>query len=418
MTTWILFGVAGIVVVAVIVRMLSGGSGKRHAPTVLEEHDRPDVDISIDDRLADADGPMLLSEEGGLDTTDHPENRITEHLATVASTENGDVSEGSSSGFQGTNRIDSLQHSIFSDFRGIVSSSKDGLSIPDPEDLPLDKNELTFGSVTPVLAQLLPESSRRKEKQRQDLSAAGYHSRGSWLNLNAVRFVFAFLALALAGLGLIAAPPAAEPYLLAAVIAAPLVGWALPPLLVSSKANERRTDIERALPDALDMLNMGVSQGLTIQSSLRRIGPEFAPAHPELAEELQIVSQQAKVGSLNQALHSFAKRMDSTEVNSFTSLLIQSETTGTSVSKALADYSDSMRSSIRERADSRANAASFKLLFPTVLCLMPSVFLFLMGPAVVSMSDFFGNTANELLQDRENAINTLDQGPRIVQPVQ
>ena len=75
-----------------------------------------------------------------------------------------------------------------------------------------------------------------------------------------------------------------------------------------------------------------------------------------------------------------------------------------------------MRSTIRERADSRTNAASFKLLFPTVLCLMPSVFMFLLGPAVVQMSDFFGGTANELLEGRENAINSLDQGQPIVQP--
>jgi len=110
--------------------------------------------------------------------------------------------------------------------------------------------------------------------------------------------------------------------------------------------------------------------------------------------------------------------MDSTEVNAFTSLLIQSEATGTSVSRALTDYSDSMRSTMRERADSRANAASFKLLFPTVLCLMPSVFMFLLGPAVVSLSDFADNTANELLDSRDNAINTLDQGQQVVQPSQ
>jgi tight adherence protein C len=305
---------------------------------------------------------------------------------------------------------------IFSDFNAIVHASRAGLSPPDPEELPIEDADLAFGDATRILAQMLPESTRRKMKQRQDLMAAGYHSRASWLNLNSVRFVFAFLALATVGVALIAAPPIAEPYLLAAVVAAPLVGWALPPLLVSSKASERRSAIERGLPDALDMLNMGVSQGLTVQSSLRRLGPEISPAHPALAQELKIVNQQAQVGSLSQALQNFGRRMDSAEVTSFTSLLIQSEATGTSVSRALTDYSDSMRSTIRERADSRANAASFKLLFPTVLCLMPSVFMFLLGPAVVSMSEFFDGTANELLEDREDAINSLELGPRIVQP--
>jgi len=202
------------------------------------------------------------------------------------------------------------------------------------------------------------------------------------------------------------------------VLAAPLVGWALPPLFVASQAEERRSDVERALPDALDMLNMGVSQGLPVQFSLRRIWPEIAPVHPALAQELKIVDQQAQIGSLNHALHNFAKRMDSNEVNSFTSLLIQSEATGTSVSRSLTDYSDSMRSTMRERSDSRANAASFKLLFPTVLCLMPSVFMFLLGPVVVSLSDFVDNTANDLLDSRDSAINTLDQEQQVVSPNQ
>jgi tight adherence protein C len=91
--------------------------------------------------------------------------------------------------------------------------------------------------------------------------------------------------------------------------------------------------------------------------------------------------------------------------------LTQSETTGTSIAQALKDYSDSMRNSLRERADARANAASFKLLFPTTLCLMPSVFLFLLGPAIVDMNDFFDNTAGTLTQGRDDAVQSLDRQP-------
>ena len=68
--------------------------------------------------------------------------------------------------------------------------------------------------------------------------------------------------------------------------------------------------------------------------------------------------------------------------------LTQTERMGTSVSDALTDYSDTMRESLRQRADERANQASFSLLFPTVLCLMPAVFMFLMGPAVIELSKF------------------------------
>jgi tight adherence protein C len=339
--------------------------------------------------------------------------------ATVAAVPYSESHSHSTSAFQTSaasagNRLSTWQdRRLFSDFHGILGNNNETLKRPDPEDLPIKNDELIFGTLTPSIAQLLPETAGRRNLQRKSLLGAGYHSRASWLNLTAIRFTLAFLALIVVGFWLNVAPPEFEVPLLALVIIAPLTMWALPPLVVSMKAGERKIDIERGLPDVLDMLNMGVSQGLTVPQSLKRISNEIAPAHPALAEELQIVNRQAEVGSLLQALRSFNERIDSTDVHSFTSLLMQSEATGTSISEALIQYSDSIRGSLRERADSRANAASFKLLFPVALCLMPSVFLFLLGPAIVEMSDFFGNRAQALNRDRDNALESLQQQPRI-----
>jgi tight adherence protein C len=314
----------------------------------------------------------------------------------------------------GSNRLSTWSdRRLFQDFRGILTEDADSTPLPAPEDLPIRNDDFIFGSLTPSIAQLLPETDLRREQQRKSLVSAGYHSRAAWLNLSALRFALSFIALVVVGFWLIIAPPAIEPWLLGLLIMAPLFMWALPPLIVGFKAAERKIDIERGLPDVLDMMNMGVSQGLTVPQSLRRISRELHQVHPALAEELRIVDQQAEVGNLPQALRNFGQRIDSPEVNSFTSLLVQSEVTGTSISKALADYSDSIRASLKERADSRANAASFKLLFPVALFLMPSVFLFLLGPAIVQMSDFFNNQAVELQGDRRDALRSLDQQPRL-----
>lgn len=283
----------------------------------------------------------------------------------------------------------------------------------DPEELPIPDDEFVFGALTPAFAQLLPETAERRQVQQQTLAAAGYHSRAAWLNLTAIRFVLAFLALIVIGVWLLTAPPALEPWLMVAAVVAPLVFWALPPLFVAMRASERRSEIERGLPDVLDMLHMCVSQGLTVPQSLQRIGREISSAHPVLSEELQIVDRQGRVSSLTRALKAFSARINSPDISSFTSLLIQSELTGSSILHSLKEYSDSIRSSLRERADARANAASFKLLFPVSLCLMPSVFLFLLGPAIIEMSDFFGNRAAALNNQRENAMDTLNQQPRI-----
>ncbi|MEZ6059495.1 MAG: type II secretion system F family protein [Planctomycetaceae bacterium] len=300
---------------------------------------------------------------------------------------------------------------LFSGFRGILNDDGNGLASIEPEQLPMNEDQMVFGSLTPGLAELLPETKARRETQRQNLLAAGFQSRAAWINLNAIRFSLVFLSIVVVLIWLNMAPPALEPWLMAALIAAPLLAWAVPPLWVSAKAADRRIDIERGLPDVMDMLNMGVSQGLTVPSALRRVGHELSSSQPALASELKMVNQQTAVGSLSQALKNFAKRIDSPEVSSFTSLLIQSEATGTSVTRALSEYSDSMRNSLRERADSRANAASFKLLFPVALCLMPSVFLFLLGPAIVNVNDFLDNTANQLMNDRSDALDSLDVQP-------
>src|SRR5690606_18848444 len=97
-------------------------------------------------------------------------------------------------------------------------------------------------------------------------------------------------------------------------------------------------------------------------------------------------------------------RIDSPEVHSFTSLMIQTEQMGTSVSEALNEYSDGMRETQKQRADEKANSATFKLLFPTVLCLMPAVFLFLMGPALIELNRFFASGGTDALSQGANEV--------------
>ena len=332
----------------------------------------------------------------------------------VAASPDAAMNFGKGSAGKGVNRISTWgDRRLFSEFRGILADDQDPANHIVPEDLPMRDDDLVFGRLTPSLAQMLPETAARRETQRKNLVGAGYQSRASWINLTAIRLVLGFLAVVVVGYLLIIAPPALEPWFMALLVIAPLLAWSIPPLVVSYKAAERKIDIERGLPDILDMMNMGVSQGLTVPQSLKRIGREIGSVHPALAEELQLVNQQAEVGSMPQALRNFSNRVDSPEVNSFTSLLIQSEVTGTSISRALTEYSDGIRSSLKERADSRANLASFKLLFPVALCLMPSVFLFLLGPAIVQFSDFYDNQAQQLQQGRQDAIRSLDHAPTL-----
>ena len=251
-------------------------------------------------------------------------------------------------------------------------------------------DDRTFGSMlNPAFASMLPESGERRKEARRDLMSAGYYNPHAVENLAATRYVLMMLGLIFCGALLLLVPPQLEAWVIAGCLLAPLLGWALPALYVRGKARDRKREIERAMPDLLDMMNMCVGQGLTVPDSMQRVGRDFRSVYPALSQELGIVNEQAKISTMHTALENFSRRIDLPEVHSFTSLLIQTERMGTSISQALTTYSDTMRENQRQQADEKGNRATFRLLFPTVLCLMPAVYLFLLGPAVNELQKFF-----------------------------
>lgn len=295
--------------------------------------------------------------------------------------------------------------------QGILARPK---STPFPRvlaaDVPgIDDSDRTFGTLlNPALASLLPDSDERREAARRELLAAGYYSPHALENLAAIRYSLMMVSVLVFGGLLLIVPPRLEPWVIAGLVAGPILGWALPMLQVRRKAADRTREISRAMPDLLDMLNMCVSQGLTVPDALKRILRDFRGIYPALSQELSIVTEQAQITDLHTALESFGRRIDLPEVHSFTSLLVQTERMGTSISEALTTYSDTMRESLKQRADEKGNRATFRLLFPTVLCLMPAVYLFLLGPAVNELSKFFNAGGRDSLDSGATAIQRLN----------
>ena len=311
----------------------------------------------------------------------------------------------------------SAQHLLFSGFGSDDSAANDsGSHIPhlESDDIPAFRGQgQVFGPITSTLAALLPEAEERRELLKTELRNAGYYQPNVWENLAAIRYVGIMASLVVFGGLLVIVPSRFETPVLASIVAMPMLAWALPRFYVKGRAADRISEIENAMPEMLDMLNMCVSQGLTLQDALGRVGRQFRDVSPALSHEMAIVSKQADVSTLHHALDNFSKRVDLPEVHSFTSLLIQTERMGTSVSDALADYSDNMRESLRQRSDTKANQATFKLLFPTVLCLMPAVYLFLLGPALIELSNFFNNGGLDSVSNGIDAVqelNVLDRG--------
>ncbi|QDT25846.1 Bacterial type II secretion system protein F domain protein [Gimesia panareensis] len=258
-------------------------------------------------------------------------------------------------------------------------------------------DDYVFGSATPALSEMMPESEGRRAQTKKELQAAGYYQPHALQNFSAIRYVSILGTLLFFGVLLIISPERFEIPILLGMLLVPILVWAVPFLFVSGQASDRRSEIEQGIPDMLDMLNMCVSQGMTVPHALKKIIGELGKVYPALAQELKIVMEQASIGTFTQALSNFSKRIDVPEVHSFSALLIQTDQMGTDVTSALQEYSDNMRESLQQRADEKANKATFKLLFPTVFCLMPAIYIFLLGPAIVELSDFFHSGGRDSL---------------------
>ena len=163
------------------------------------------------------------------------------------------------------------------------------------------------------------------ERTNKELTRAGYHQPHAMQNLQAVRFMMLFGVFFLGACAVILVPQQFEIFaMLGTIVMAGLV-WAVPRIFLQNKATERTSQLERAMPD---MLNMCVSQGLTIPDSLKRISKDLQPVYTALATVLLIVVYQAEVGNLQISLDNFADRVDVPEVDSFVSLLKSVGTNG------------------------------------------------------------------------------------------
>jgi len=162
------------------------------------------------------------------------------------------------------------------------------------------------------------------------------------------------------------------------------VGLYGPELWLHQVSSKRKTRIINGFPDALDLLVVCIEAGLGLDAAIFRTGVELAIAHPDLCEELHLVSLELRAGlPRSQALTNLGWRADIPEVKSLVALLIQTDRFGTSVGQALRVHSDAMRTQRTQRAEELAGKLPVKLLFPLMFFIFPSIFIVILGPAII-----------------------------------
>lgn len=163
----------------------------------------------------------------------------------------------------------------------------------------------------------------------------------------------------------------------------PGLGFLLPDVWLGMLAGKRKGLIRSALPDLLDLLTVSVEAGLGFDQALIKASEKMNGA---LIEEIKRTLQEMRIGkSRAEALRSLAERVNLPDLTSFTAALIQADQLGVSIATVLRVQSDTMRTKRRQVAEEAAMKAPLKLLFPLVLFIFPTIFVILLGPAVINI---------------------------------
>ncbi len=169
-----------------------------------------------------------------------------------------------------------------------------------------------------------------------------------------------------------------------------LFGWMLPYLIVRRKVRQRQDEVQRTLPDALDLMVVCVEAGLGLNQAMVRVGDEMERISKTLGEELTLVSLEIRAGTPRaEALRNLGYRTGVSDVRGLTSMLIQTDRFGTSVADALRIHADELRTKRRQRAEEAAAKLTVKMVIPIVLFIFPSIFLVILGPAVFHAQELF-----------------------------
>jgi tight adherence protein C len=260
-------------------------------------------------------------------------------------------------------------------------------SDPRPRRAPRGLHEVGSAFATAVGARLLQRTGPDREAQlRSVLDSAGFYRMSAttflgYRPLGAAALPVATLFLATLGGGV-------SPRALLGAAFLGGAGWVLPKFLVERRGTKRLADVDREVPELVDLLvttvEAGVGFGAALQLAARSIrGP--------LGEELRLSLHEQTMGlTTDEALRNLAGRVDSPAIRAFIQALLQGEALGVSIGKVLRDLAVDMRKRRRQAAEERAQKAPTKILFPLVLLILPAMFIVTLGPVAVTIIRVLG----------------------------
>lgn len=173
--------------------------------------------------------------------------------------------------------------------------------------------------------------------------------------------------------------------LLASSAAAAWVGYMLPNLWLRSRIQARQKEIQRVLPDALDLLTISVEAGLGFEAALVRVTQKSRSA---LSDEFAHALAEMRMGvTRRDALAAIVTRTDVPDVATFIAAIIQADQLGVSIARVLHTQAAQMRTQRRLRAEELAHKAPVKMVFPMIFLIFPALYVIILGPAIPAIID-------------------------------
>jgi len=228
-----------------------------------------------------------------------------------------------------------------------------------------------------VMSRSTPQKARQNLMNRLDL--AGRPGNLTPEDFAAVRIVAAAVMAAVGlGIGLLLANVV---YLVISLAVGAVLGFYLPVLWLKQKVDARRSEIQKGLPDAMDLLVIAVDAGLGFDAALARVTDKYKNA---LSDEFAKVLREVSLGRPRlEAMDEMGRSSGVEDLHNFIQAIIQSEQFGTGIGKILRIQADEMRRKRRQRAQEKAAQATLKMMLPMVGCIFPTLWIVLLGPAAL-----------------------------------
>lgn len=238
-----------------------------------------------------------------------------------------------------------------------------------------------LAKITKLMKRLTPAGWTVQMEQR--IAMAGLNQKWSAERVLILKFIglvvgglYAFRNLGDIGGGILS---------LVKVIAPAPFGFFLPDILIKNNADKRQKLIQQQLPDFLDQITVGVEAGLGLDAAMARTTKSNTGP---LAEEFRRTLQHVQAGlSRGEAMRGLANRNKVVELRQFVASILQAEQFGIPMAQVLRVQAAEQRRKRRQRAEEKAMKLPVKVLFPLVLCILPALFVVLIGPAALSIMD-------------------------------